>query len=177
MPYSDGVLYDSASKIFKIWYMCGSATCYGTSTDAIHWSKPTLDVVPGTSIVGRDFRDSTSIWLGLEESDPAKRYKMLAFGRYNRGYSVTLHVSADATHWGYLVGKGRTYGFSNYDRTTLFYNPFRKIWVYSVRGSNVGPGIPRSGQYVGTSTVLLGKQRVRSRLGAEGRACTLGGSR
>lgn len=139
MPFSDGVWYDPAAKVFKLWYLCGSATCYATSADAIHWDKPGLNIIPGTNIVRREQRDSTSIWLDLEEKDPAKRYKMLAFGRYNREYSITLHVSADGLHWSDMIGKGRTYGVPNYDRTTLFYNPFRKVWVYNVRGSNVGP--------------------------------------
>ncbi|MEO7649197.1 MAG: hypothetical protein ABIZ80_01925 [Bryobacteraceae bacterium] len=139
MPFSDGVWYDPAARIFKMWYMCGSATCYATSADAIHWKKPNLDVVPGTNIVRPDYRDSDSIWLDLEEKDPAKRYKMLVFGPYKREYSITLHVSADGIHWSEPVGKGRTYLLPNYDRTTLFYNPFRKLWVYNVRGSNVGP--------------------------------------
>ena len=139
MPFSDGVWYDPTAKVFKIWYMCGSATCYGTSTDAIHWDKSSLDVVPGTNIVRPDSRDSTTVWLDLEEQDASQRYKMLAFGRYKREYSITLHVSSDGIHWGPAVGKGRTYLLPNYDRTTLIYNPFRKLWIYNVRGSNVGP--------------------------------------
>jgi hypothetical protein len=139
MPFSDGVWYDPADKLFKIWYMCGSATCYGTSADAIHWNKPKLNVVPGTNIVRLDMRDSTTVWLDLEEKDSARKYKMLVFGRSKREYSITLHVSPDGIHWSEVVGKGRTYSLPNYDRTTLFYNPFRKLWVYNVRGSNVGP--------------------------------------
>jgi hypothetical protein len=43
--------------------------------DGIHWQKPTLDVQPGTNIVQPGGRDSSTVWLDLEEKDPKRRFK------------------------------------------------------------------------------------------------------
>jgi hypothetical protein len=42
---------------------------------------------------------------------------------------MAIHFSADGIHWGDPVTKtGRVV-----DRSTVFWNPFRKVWVYSIR--------------------------------------------
>jgi hypothetical protein len=57
MVFSDGVFFDPKDRLFKMWYMggYGASTCYATSTDGIHWEKPSLDVVPGTNIVRKEY--------------------------------------------------------------------------------------------------------------------------
>ena len=56
-PFSGGVWYDELSGKFKMWYSAGGGktngliTCYAESNDGKVWSKPDLDVVPGTNIV------------------------------------------------------------------------------------------------------------------------------
>ena len=79
MVFSDGVWYDPKDELFKMWYMVGESdgTGYATSRDGIRWDKPTLDVRAGTSIVQPGGRDSSTVWLDLEEKDPARRFKML----------------------------------------------------------------------------------------------------
>jgi len=131
MVYSDGVWYDPKDGLFKMWYMGGyvSSTCYATSTDGIHWSKPSLDVVEGTNIVLPERRDSETVWLDLEERNPSRRYKMFRFTKSPRR-GLALHFSPDGVHWGDPVVWAGPTG----DRTTAFYNPFRKVWVYSLRG-------------------------------------------
>src|SRR3954465_9817697 len=47
MPYSDGVFFDPADNLFKMWYAGVGATLYATSVDGVHWDKPSLDVKPG----------------------------------------------------------------------------------------------------------------------------------
>lgn len=131
MVFSDGVFYDPAERLFKMWYMAGYTdfTCYATSTDGVHWQKPELDVVPGTNIVHTSRRDSSTVWLDLTEKDPDRRYKMLLFLIGEGSGCYTLYFSPDGIHWsGPIVHSGPAG-----DRGTFFYNPFRQVWVYSIR--------------------------------------------
>lgn len=131
MPFSDGVFYDPRERIFKMWYMGGyqQNTCYATSADGIAWHKPKLDVVGGTNIVNSGHRDSSTVWLDLVERDPSRRYKMSHW----HDHYLELFASADGIHWREM---GRT--AKTGDRTTFFYNPFRNVWVYSLRAEMYG---------------------------------------
>lgn len=116
-----------------------------TSKDGIHWDKPELDVVPGTNIVHTSSRDSGTVWLDLFEKDPSKRFKMSIY----RGGSLQLSASADGIHWSNPVTSGPTG-----DRSTVFYNPFRKVWVYSIRAGI--PGDARVRRYWEHTDFLAG---------------------
>ena len=126
MPFSDGAFYDSRDRLFKIWYMggYGQNVCYATSHDGLVWDKPALDVVPGTNITLNVRRDSSTVWLDGFETDPAARFKLAVFDDFR----MELYTSPDGIHW-------RRRGNSGWvlDRTTLFYNPFRAMWVFSIR--------------------------------------------
>jgi hypothetical protein len=126
MVFSDGVFFDPRDRLFKMWYMGGYSqnTCYAFSHDGITWEKPSLDVVPGTNIVMAQHRDSSTIWLDLEERDAARRYKMTL---WHDNY-LQLYVAPDGIHWTAAGRSGRAG-----DRTTFFYNPFRQVWVFSIR--------------------------------------------
>jgi len=130
MPFSDGIWYDPQDKIFKMWYMAGycEATAYATSQDGILWSKPDLDVVPGTNIVHTWHRASNTVILDLYEQDQHKRYKLFQRHRAPNG-GFGIHFSSDGIHWGDVV----KWAGKQHDRTTVFYNPFRKVWVYSIK--------------------------------------------
>ncbi len=133
--FSDGVWYDPDDNLFKMWYMCGSfeGTAYAYSRDGIHWQKPSLDVVPDTNIVDRRHRDSNTVWLDGNETDPQKRWKMFLSTR-REGHSdrfLSITGSADGIHWSEPLAETPTIG----DRTTVFYNPFRHKWVFSIRAS------------------------------------------
>ena len=136
MVFSDGVWYDPRDRLFKIWYMGGyvRGTCYATSKDGIRWEKPSLDVKPGTNIVQAGHRDSNTVWLDLEEKDPGRRFKMFrstSGGSTVKGsWALAMHCSADGIHWSEPLLSGPCG-----DRTTVFWNPFRKVWVYSLRHS------------------------------------------
>jgi hypothetical protein len=131
MVFSDGVFYDPADRLFKMWYMAGyrTYTAYATSHDGLTWDKPALDVVPGTNIVRKEARDSTTVWLDHDEKNPARRFKMAAFDER----SLFLHASPDGIHWTMLGESGPTG-----DRSTIFYNPFRRKWVFSLRDEQLG---------------------------------------
>src|SRR5262245_5899498 len=129
MPFSDGVFYDHKARLFKMWYMGGfvGKTCYATSDDGIAWRRPPLDVVPGTNIVGKGDRDSGTVWLDDDDPDPRQRFKQAV--NDNSG-SLLLLTSADGIHW---TPRGHAGPIG--DRTTFFYNPFRRRWVFSIRGN------------------------------------------
>lgn len=135
-PFSDGVWYDPQDRTFKMWYMAGTVCFFGyaTSQDAIHWKRPKLNTTRyGDNVLDIEpiQRDSSTVWLDLEETDPARRFKMMY---YRAG--LHMRVSADGIHWSDSLGSpGRSS-----DRNTFFYNPFRKVWVYSIRGSARGVG-------------------------------------
>ena len=128
MPFSDGVFFDSKDRLFKMWYMGGynENTCYATSTDGIHWERPSLDITNGTNILRSGDRDSSTVWIDQNAASPAERYKMASW----HDYYLEQFISPDGIHF------TRT-GQSGYagDRTTFFYNPFRGVWVFSLRSA------------------------------------------
>lgn len=130
MPFSDGVWYDPADHLFKLWYYAGElATCYAQSSDGINWDKPQLDVVPETNIVmqhpGR--RDSGSVWLD-QTAPPGERFKMMCYDLTSCDHDIFL--SADGIHWTKSIATGNAQ-----DRSSLFYNPFRRKWCFSLRST------------------------------------------
>jgi len=131
MVFGDGVWFDPKDNLFKMWYMGGYclARCYATSKDGIHWEKPSLDVVRGTNIVHPGVGDTAMVWLDLEEKDPKKRFKMF---REDTKRGIAIYYSADGVHWSdEIVRSGPVSSPS-----TVFWNPFRKVWVYSLRGAS-----------------------------------------
>jgi hypothetical protein len=141
MVFSDGVWYDPQDKVFKMWYLTRGGTAYATSKDGIAWEKRELDVKKGTNLVQTSPRDSSTVWLDLVEKDPKRRYKMFrsASRSEKNSWCLWVHFSADGIHW----TEGEPTGACG-DRTTVFYNPFRKVWVYSLRH---GWGQPRRRRY------------------------------
>ena len=177
MPYSDGVWYDPAERLFKMWYRGGSrrtaSTCYAVSQDGIAWEKPELDVEAGTNIVHERNTDTTTVWLDLEDRDPHRRYKMFVPRKMRlprseeRMWGMLTHFSADGIHWGepvcckYFIPTGA-------DRTTAFYNPFRQVWVYSIKEhtldpSELGVKVGRFRRYWETPEVTTGEPCAEGR--------------
>src|SRR4029453_4439189 len=81
MVFSDGVFFDPADRLFKLWYMAGyqQHTAIAFSHDGITWERPLLDVVRGTNIVSGPPRDSNTVWLDLGARDARERYKMASY--------------------------------------------------------------------------------------------------
>lgn len=149
--FSGGVWHDPQDKLFKIWYMCGNdyGLAYATSRDGINWTLPNLDVVAGTNLVwypghvkNQDPKNPTlaitsnSVWLDHYETDPNRRFKMLAgegrkhkaFGTPNR--PIAMYFSPDGIKW------SQPHYISMYEkeRSTIYYNPFRERWVFNMKG-------------------------------------------
>ncbi|MEM7479265.1 MAG: hypothetical protein AAF483_30135, partial [Planctomycetota bacterium] len=140
VPFSDGAFYDPQDKLFKLWYQAGwfDGVALATSDDGMNWRRPNLDVVPGSNRVVAQHkelrRDGVSVWLDYDADKLDERYKMFYYARTGKlggelqdgsGYLLT---SPDGIHWNW---RGQTGECG--DNTTFFYNPFRKVWVYSVR--------------------------------------------
>lgn len=139
MPFSDGVWFDPADDRFKMWYMGGMlhATGYAESIDGVHWTKPKLDIVDGTNITQQGNRDANVVWLD-HSAPPHARYKMFRFQKVpKRGLCV--HESPDGIHWGEPI----TWAGPCADRSTVFRNPFRDRWVFSIKGFENLNGVPQ----------------------------------
>lgn len=133
-PFSGGVWFDGSDNLFKCWYCAGwfDGTGYAYSKDGYEWIRPNLKAVPGTNRVvppaiingQRSRRDSAAVILD-PDCTGGSRFKMLIWSRPQGG---ELFVSNNGLDWSFS-----TIWASTGDRSTIFYNPFRKVWVYSIR--------------------------------------------
>jgi len=155
-PFSGGAWYDPADGLFKMWYTCGwlASMCYATSKDGVYWEKPKLDVREGTNVVldpmhgDHRYFDTNTVWLDHEARDPDERFKYFATevageSKQFKGktdWRLVYRTSPDGIHWSEPVAKREVAG----DRTTAFYNPFRKVWVLSQRIGGYPVGRSRS---------------------------------
>jgi hypothetical protein len=71
-------------------------------------------------------RDSATVWLDHDAADPKERFKLFQFHRDS--WQASVHTSPDGIHWSEPTWCG-----TSGDRSTIFYNPFRKVWVFSIR--------------------------------------------
>lgn len=142
MVFSDGVFFDPADRLFKMWYMAGyqQHTGLALSRDGINWQRPSLDVRRGSNAVSLERRDSSTVWLDHTAGDLSERYKMAIYALHDR--ALRLHTSRDGIHWRPLHVAG-----PSGDRSTFFHNPFRDVWVFSLRGEDPG-GLNRHRRYV-----------------------------
>jgi len=132
IAFSDGIWWDPDDQFFKMWYWGGhgTRTCYAISKDGIQFIKPRLEVIEsGTNVVLENTRNSSTVWLDHEETDPARRFKMFSAIAAPPDNRLEMRQSGDGIHWSEPLAIGPIIG----DRTTVFYNPFRKVWVYSIR--------------------------------------------
>lgn len=135
---SGGVWFDDRDQLFKMWYMTGylGYAALALSHDGIHWERPKLDVVPETNLIlPKDIHpDSGSVIIDHATEDPGQRYKMLLREPNPLGppwienFPALLFTSPDGIHWN-SQGVSGPMG----DRSTMFYDPFRKKWVQSIR--------------------------------------------
>ena len=140
LPKGGGVWWNPEKEVFEMWYEGGwlRNVCYATSRDGIHWDRPTLDVVPGTNIVlptdNPAFRpDSWSVVRDPWAAKPEERYKMVLHRPWVSPGSTqdgACFISPDGIHWNPVFPLP-----ASGDRSTLYYNPFREEWVFSIRSS------------------------------------------
>ena len=129
------IWWNGKKQAFDLWYQAGTyfrgTIALATGKDGIHWLRPSLDVNPGSNqALPLGFQpDSYGIVPDWEAKDPRQRFKLFCT---NPGGTQPAHsfTSPDGIHWTNHVVTGRTG-----DRSSMFYNPFRKKWVYSLRTS------------------------------------------
>lgn len=132
-PKDGGIWWEPRKNAFMMWYEAGwlNTMAYAESKDGLIWERPALtsggtneivsikDLVPNTCAVVLDY-----------DAPETERYKMFfrqpnANAKDSKGVSM---VSADGITW-----TRRTVSGYCGDKSTMFYNPFRKVWVYSIR--------------------------------------------
>ena len=173
-PFSDGVWYDETDGKFKMWYMAGGGTystsgagitCYAESSDGINWTKPSLNVISGTNIVRRgSVRDASTVWIDKQESNASARYKMFEVSGGAGKWAYHYLTSSDGKAW----RDNSTPSGSVADRSTVYKNPFRNVWVWSMRHNvRVNSGDPytvRARDYMENQDVVAGNKAAKADL-------------
>ena len=132
LPKGGGMWWDEKDGVFKLWYevgWCGTIH-YATSPDGISWTRPAIDPKTGDNkIVPSGGVDSWSVVKDPHCTDPQALYKLYVQpgGQNTHGYAS---VSADGIHWTPWQKTGKSG-----DRSTMFYNPFTREWVFSLRSA------------------------------------------
>ena len=139
---SGGLWWDPTRKVFRLWYEAGwmKHLCYAESADGVTWTRPDCGIVPGTNrVLPEALLDSWSVFPDYAAEDPYANWRLMV----SLAGGVTdnlLYSSADGRRWT-KVGEAGQSG----DRSTMFYDPFRGEWVFSLRGGGpVGRGRNRS---------------------------------
>ncbi|MDR2674029.1 MAG: hypothetical protein LBC18_03960 [Opitutaceae bacterium] len=134
---SGGMWWNPDKQLFELWYQAGWQTtaAYATSRDGVHWERPSLPLYPGTNqVLPKDKSlDLLSIVLDPFCADPNKKFKIFMTPQVDMvktRWRARYFTSPDGIDW----GEQRTGGIAG-DCSTMFYNPFRKKWVYSLRWS------------------------------------------
>lgn len=140
-PKSGGCWWDPDDQVFKLWYETSwfGPVAMATSKDGLQWDRPAFDIRPGSNQVSPlDLvPDSWTVVRNWNATDPEEKWAMYMQppGKPQPGTSL---ASPDGIHWNRRVKTGSTG-----DRSTMFYNPFRKKWVYSLRSGFPGRGRAR----------------------------------
>lgn len=127
-----GVWWEPREGKYRMWYEAGwyGKMALSESTDGLNWSRP--DIAGGSNIIPSLANikcNSSSVVLDYQAPDN-ERYKLFmrspnANAPDFRGWAF---VSPDGVNW---TDKTPT-GLCG-DKSTMFYNPFRQRWVYSIR--------------------------------------------
>ncbi len=140
-PKSGGCWWDPGDQLFKLWYETSwfGPVAMATSKDGLHWERPEFDIRPGSNQVSPldIVPDSWTVVRNWDATDPEEKWAIYVQppGKTQPG---TVLASPDGIHWNRRVKTGSTG-----DRSTMFYNPFRKKWVYSLRSGLPGRGRSR----------------------------------
>ena len=133
---SGGIWYDESEQIYKMWYEAGfnNRLAYATSKDGIHWERPVLQPTGNNLLIPEQCTDSFSVW--IDHNAPVdERYRLMIRSPNTKEcckFPAIMYRSGDGIHW-QVIGETGTME----DRSTFFYDPFRKKWVFSIRSAAV----------------------------------------
>lgn len=143
-PKSGGVWYDEQDKVFKTWYEASWCrhNAYAISEDGINWKRPNLGIVDGTNIIMPYEYQAEKFTGDLTYLRPDSSAVIIDYKHPEQKYKLFLRNPGGLDHAIVATSKDGI-NFENFqyttakmgDRSTVFYNPFRKKWVYSVRMS------------------------------------------
>ena len=158
---SDGGLWwDPERRCFRFWYNADwlGDICYAESKDGADWEYPDLGIVPGTNrIFERDTIDSWCVVPNYAAPNPFRDWKLHISFPYGIN-DDRLWSSTDGIRFEYVGLAGR----SN-DRSTMYYDPFRGLWIFSLRDAEMKPsysnGIGRCRRYFASRTFGGGQCR------------------
>ena len=122
-----GAFFDPTAGLFKMWYTAGhrGALAMVQSRDGLHWDRPMLAADGSNVLIPKAKRiGNPTIWLDLN-ADDAGRVKLLTTNGHK------LMTSVDGRQWWEGVSAGKAA-----DYCSFFYNPFRKVWVFSLKTEN-----------------------------------------
>jgi hypothetical protein len=159
-----GLFYDPAKHLFKMFYDAGweGGLALATSTDLQHWVRPDLGMSGGNLLLGPGFATDTNgagrektVWLDLNAAKPDERLKLMStrvsFPNGKLDVHQTLQTSADGRIWSPHVNCAIAEDYSSF-----FYNPFRQVWVYSLKGTSIRTPRGRCRYYSENSDFLAG---------------------
>ncbi len=140
-----GVFFDPTAGHFKMFYGAGwrGPVAMATSRDLIHWTRPKLSPENDNAVYGTKV-DDNCIWLDLETKRPEERFKMMEYMRGGAALSKRhwgdLYTSPDGLHWSGPVQVVGPESGRDGDYSSFFRNPFRDVWVFSIKRHGGGPG-------------------------------------
>ena len=140
-----GLWWDPTRRKFRLWYQADwlGDICYAESDDGVKWKYPDLGIVPGTNrIFEHDVIDSWNVTPNYAAENPYADWK-LHISQPGGWTDDRLWESADGLHFRELGLAGRSG-----DRSTSYYDPFRGVWVFSLRDYYAG----RSRRYFASKT-------------------------
>ena len=150
-PNGGGMWWDAKDGVFKLWYEAGwlHTVCYATSKDGIRWERPKLDVISGTNIVlptnNPAYRpDSWTVVKDPDAKNPDELYKLALHRPWAHEPFVpdgVCAVSGDGVHWRALYPLP-----PSGDRSSMYFDPFREKWVFSIRSALNGRRARRYGE-------------------------------
>ena len=141
-----GLWWDPTRRKFRLWYQADwlGDICYAESADGLKWDYPDLGIVPGTNrIFEHDIIDSWSVTPNYAAKNPYADWKLhVSYPYTSMEWPPTtddrLWESVDGIHFSSLGLAGRSG-----DRSTSYYDPFRGVWVFSLRSAS----LPRTRHY------------------------------
>lgn len=147
VPKGGGMWWDEKRGAFRLWYEAAwlGRVAYAESRDGVRWERKELGVEPGTNLALPDVKElQADSWTVVRDPHGKPEWKM--FLHPPGEMKPSCLTSADGEAWSAPVAGG---GCG--DRSSMFYDPFRRVWVFSLRD-----WLPRRRTYRESADFLAG---------------------